>query len=450
MVATEIVILAGLLIFVSHLFAVLFEKKGIPDVLLLMILGIIMGPVLHLVDPNSLGVISNVFTTITLVIILFEGGLDLKIETVRSALKGTTLLTHISFFATTLVVGLIGWLLLKMEPIPAFCLGAILGGTSSAVVIPMVAQLKLQTDSKTILVLESALSDVLCIVFVLALVEAWGAEGINIGAIIGNILSSFILAALLGIAAALFWSLMLTRIRRLQNSMFITPAFLFVIYGIAELLGFSGAIAALAFGVSLANINKFNLKAIKRLSQQELQTFDENERKFFAEFGFILKTFFFLFIGLSIQFSNIWAIMLGFFITVIIYAIRIPVVRLSIDSPLPKEDLTIMATMVPKGLAAAVLASIPLQYGMPGSEMIRDITYAVILTSIVFTSIIIPAIKRFPSIINFYGALLVRRSNTVALRENGAPTTTPMNDRTAHHTDASNEPSGHSDPYERS
>ena len=39
-----------------------------------------------------------------------------------------------------------------------------LGGTSSAVVIPMVRQISMQEISRTYLVLESALSDVLCIV----------------------------------------------------------------------------------------------------------------------------------------------------------------------------------------------------------------------------------------------------------------------------------------------
>ena len=41
--AAQLVIFIGLLIFVSHLFAGIFEKKGIPDVLMLMIIGIIIG-----------------------------------------------------------------------------------------------------------------------------------------------------------------------------------------------------------------------------------------------------------------------------------------------------------------------------------------------------------------------------------------------------------------------
>jgi hypothetical protein len=45
--------------------------------------------------------------------------------------------------------------------------------------------------------------------------------------------------------------------------------------------------------------------------------------------------------------------------------------------------------MVPKGLAAAVLASIPLQQGIAGGKMIQDVTYAIVTFSILLTSILI-------------------------------------------------------------
>ena len=402
----QLVIFIGLLIFVSHLFSGIFERKGIPDVLMLMLIGIIIGPLLHLITPESFGIVTGIFTTITLVFILFQGGLDLRFETMRSSLRGMSLITSINFAATTLVVGLIAWLLIDLEPIPAFTLGAILGGTSSAVVIPLVKQLKLQESAKTILVLESALSDVLCIVFVLALIQAYTSDGIKIGTIIGNIISSFTLASLLGLVSAILWSVLLSRVRTINNSMFTTPAFVFVIYGIAESLRFSGAIAALAFGITLANIDRFRIRIVQKIVNRGLNTFNDTEKQFFSEIVFLLKTFFFVFIGISIQFTNGWALLFGFFITVVIYLLRIPVVKFSIYEPLPTIDLTIMSTMVPKGLAAAVLANLPVQYNLPGGEMIRDLTYSVILTSIILTSILIPVLGKVPSVSAFYGSII--------------------------------------------
>lgn len=417
MESAELVIFIGLLVFVSHLFTGLFEKKRIPDVLLLMIIGLIIGPILGLVNAESFGVVTDVFTTVTLVFILFHGGLDLRITAMRSAMKGTMALTLGNFFVTMVVIGLVGWLLVDIPPLSAFTLGAIVGGTSSAVVIPLVQLLQMQDSSKTILVLESALSDVLCIVFVLAFAQAHVSEELNVMQMIGSILSSFILAGIIGIASALLWSAMLAKVRTLKNSMFTTPAFVFVVYGVSELLGFSGAIAALAFGVSLANIDLFPMRYIRKIRREGLQTFNDVEKQFFSELVFLLKTFFFVFIGVSIRFSNVWTMVLGVLLTVIIYIIRIPIVKFSVRQPLPTLDLTVMAAMVPKGLAAAVLAAVPMHFGMPSGGLIRDVVYAVILTSIVLTSVLIPLLEKVPMVRAFYAVIFRRKSAFTAGRE---------------------------------
>jgi hypothetical protein len=53
--------------------------------------------------------------------------------------------------------------------------------------------------------------------------------------------------------------------------------------------------------------------------------------------------------------------------------------------------------MAPKGLAAAVLAAVPMEMGIPGGETIRDFAYFGVLVSIVATACLIP-LQRQPSI----------------------------------------------------
>lgn len=52
--------------------------------------------------------------------------------------------------------------------------------------------------------------------------------------------------------------------------------------------------------------------------------------------------------------------------------------------------------MAPKGLAAAVLASLPLQQGVPGGELIQNSTYAVVLFSVILTSLLVFLQDRTP------------------------------------------------------
>ena len=75
-----IVASVGLVVFLAHLFTGIFERTRIPDVILLLAIGVILGPITGLVLPSKLGNLGNVFATITLVIILFEGGTTLKVN----------------------------------------------------------------------------------------------------------------------------------------------------------------------------------------------------------------------------------------------------------------------------------------------------------------------------------------------------------------------------------
>lgn len=401
-----IIAFIGLLIFAAHLFTEIFSRKRIPDVLLLMVIGLILGPVFHLVKPEDLGSVASVFTTITLVIILFQSGTELNFGTIFSSIRGTMKLTLINFFITMIVVAMIG-LIIKINILASLMLGAILGGTSSAVVIPMVSQLKISKKGSTILILESAFSDVLCIVFAWAFMQAIQSGSMNVGRVLGNIASSFILATVIGIIAAILWSYVLERVRHVKNSILTTPAFVFIVYGFNEWLGFSGAIAALAFGIGMANIDTMYHRGfiIKGLFKNEPSELNATEKQLFSEVVFLLKTFFFVYIGVCIKIDQLLPILIGLAITIVLFVLRIFIVKISVRGEkdgMPLEDKRFMSGIVPKGLAAAVLATIPVQRGLESGEMIQNIVFAVILFSILFTSILVPVMEKNNAISRLY------------------------------------------------
>jgi NhaP-type Na+/H+ or K+/H+ antiporter len=397
------ILFVGALVFLAHLFTGLFSRTKIPDVLLLMAIGLALGPALGVVQPSDFGSVGSVFATITLIVILFQSGLDLRLTILLNAMRGAVMLTTVNFLVTMGVVGAVTQLLTGIGWTNGLILGAILGGTSSAVVIPMLEYLGMRKETKTALYLESALSDVLCIVVVIALIESQKLGGINVGLIGGKIISSFLLAALIGIVGAFGWSIILNKVRRLQNSIFTTPAFVFIIFGISEMLGFSGAIAALAFGITIGNIEFFKmpLPSLTRFVNIHPIALNDTEKLFFSEVVFLLKTFFFIYIGLSIHLTNAWYIYLGIVLTVIIFMLRIPVVWASLPRSTPKPDVSLAAVLVPKGLAAAVLASMPLQQGIAGGQLIESVTYSVVLFSIVLCSVMVFLLEK-TSLLRFY------------------------------------------------
>ncbi len=388
------IFLTGLITFLAILFASLFEKTRIPDVLLLMISGIILGPVFHIVSPVDFGKVGKVATTIALIVILFEGGVNLKMSELKESLDDTLGIMLSSFFVTGILVSVIVHYSTGIDWLSSLITGSILGGTSSAVVVPMIKSLNMTEKSYTILFLESAFTDVICIVVSFALFEAYSSGNLSVGKIIGKILATFAMAGLIGFLGATVWGVIIRKIRKIPNTMFSTLAFIFIIYGFAEFLGYSGAIASLSFGISLANLVKIPKDKMPfRIKGLRFSTVTKTERTFYSEVVFLLKTFFFVYLGLSMRLADAWIISIGFFITISILFGRLVVIRIFRASDIPWIDASYMSVMIPKGLAAAVLASIPVQYGIPGASIIRDLVYSVVFFSILLSAIFVPLIN---------------------------------------------------------
>ena len=400
----------GLLIFTAHLFSEIFSRKRIPDVLFLIIIGLLIGPVFHWISPESLGNAGSLFSGITLVTILFESGTQLRFAALKDSFGGALKLTALNFIFSAVAVWLVGWLVLKIDPVISMILGCVLGGTASAVVIPIVRQLRMSEKPAIMLILEAAIGNVFSIVLALALMQAIKSKHLEFGAILGNIFSSFILATVMGLIGAIFWALILDQIRNIKYSILTTPAFVFIIYGINEWMGFSGAIAALAFGIGLANIDTIYNAWLKKFIKKVPVNLNETERSLFSELVLLLKTFFFIYVGISIQLKQWQPIVIGLGISALLFIIRIPAVRFAISKKdnIPDKELAFMSALNPKGLTAAVLATQALIY-IPDLEVamfIRNIVFSVILFTIVINSILIPLIDRERGIYRFYGSML--------------------------------------------
>ena len=180
------------------------------------------------------------------------------------------------------------------------------------------------------LILEAAIGNVFSIVLALALMQAIKSRHVEFGAILGDIFSSFILATVMGLFGAIFWALILDQVRNIKYSILTTPAFVFIIYGINEWMGFSGAIAALAFGIGLANIDGIYNAWLKKFIKKVPVNLNETERSLFSELVLLLKTFFFIYVGISIQLNDWQPIIIGLGISVLLFIIRIPAVRFEI------------------------------------------------------------------------------------------------------------------------
>jgi len=384
-----IIAFVGIIIFLAHLFTGLFNRIMVPDVLFLIVLGIVLGPILGVLPPALFADIGPIFATITLIIILLECGFSLKLSTLRAAVPGAMALALVVFpLSMAMITGLALWLT-DLELLPALVLGAIIGSTSEAIVIPLVRQLKIAEESQVLLSVESTVTAVLSIIIALTLVDTYQLGQFQLLNVAGSLIASFLVAIGLGVASAFIWSLFLNRIRHVKNTMFTTAACVFVVFGLVELLGFNGPIAALAFGITLGNLKPMPFPFFKKGLRLESGGLTEIEKAFFGEIAFLLKTFFFIYLGISLEMISTDLMIMGAVFTVIIFILRLVAVRLTMGGAAPGKDASFIGVMAPRGLTSIVLAAIVFQQQLPGGELIKNLTYGVVLYSVVLTSLLV-------------------------------------------------------------
>ncbi len=340
-------------------------------------------------SPADFGKAGSLFATIALVVILFEGGTTLGMNVLGKSLASTGKLALGCFALTALISSLIGIYALGLSILPASLLGFTLGSTSPAVVIHMVKALGISEKPATVLMLESALTDVLSIIGVFALLQVQTQGLVGAGHLIGSVLSAMVFATVIGVLGGIGWLLVLGKIRDFPNTISSTLAFVFIVYGATEGLGFSGAIASLALGITLTNLEKFKLNRIPSIDRN-IVPLNEVDHIFYREAVFLLKTYFFVYLGISVHFGAVKIALAAAAIVLAGYAMRIVLIRFIFVNPeYSLRDTALTSMMAPKGLAAAVLAALPFHYGVAGGEVIREITYMVVLFSITFTALLV-------------------------------------------------------------
>jgi len=387
MAAVQILGLIGILLVIGFLADYLFRKTGIPDILILIALGFLIGPVLYIVNPSQLAPASQFIATLAIAIILFDGGLNLHPGTILRTAHRAMLLVFlgvgISMAATTaFAYYVLGWGFLN-----SLLLGAIVSGNSPSIVMPLVRRIKAPSEVSSLLNLESALNGALVIVIALVILEI-----MTIGTADGNAFTTaakamsikFFLGAALGIAAGIPWLWLLTRLKNETYDDILTLGILFVLYLAVESINGSGVIFALTFGLVLGN----GIRIPKLLTVRRTIETTEIMKKFHSQMSFFIKTFFFIYLGVIITFNQPVLIILSLILSFLLLFSRYFAVLLSCLGSKPLlANAGLLTTMLPRGLSAAVMAQIVLTSGIPDASVYPDIIVAIILITVIISAI---------------------------------------------------------------
>ena len=231
------------------------------------------------------------------------------------------------------------------------------------------------------------------------------AQEINIGLGVGNLVKTFSVGIVLGIALGFIWLFIMNRIRKEQFSYVLTLAVIFLVYSFTTLIvgeaeggEGAGAIACLMFGLVLGNGKK-----ILKMISYEGKSFEmgEETKHFHSLTSFVIRTFFFVYLGMIVSFQKVDYILIGIIVLLILLVARYIAIYISTyRCDFEKDDIQTMTVMMPRGLAAAILA---IKFGpqfvekyMPNYEgLFQDVAFVVILGTAIITTIGVSIISHF-------------------------------------------------------
>lgn len=388
-------LVGGLLVlaYVTNRFS---RRTRVPDVIVLLASGILLGPVLHWINADHFPELIRGVGTLALILILFAAGLELDL---RRALRQFTAGMTLAIFSYALTLGMVAWFCihaLGMPRMPAFLVAAALACMSSSIILPTLDQLDLGFDLKTTLVIEASFGDGLGAIGVGVLLGLATDGGVTLhrsgGAILGNVFVlfffRFILAFVVAIVAGFLWVKLLPRISDKQFWQVLTFAAVLIVYSVTHLIGGSDLFAVMVFGATLASLldpqnsmQRFGFEILSAGQSTQIHSFH-------SELAFLVRSFFFVLLGAMIQFEGLRRQLLSSVgILAVFLVARFIAVTLSrmVWRGTSYREREFATLLIPRGLITAVLALEVIQAHPTGLTYFPSLTFALIL----FTNILV-------------------------------------------------------------
>ena len=351
----------------------------LPSILLLLILGIVAGPLSGLVNTEQLfGNLLFPFVSLSVGIILFEGGLSLKFSEFRSVGKTIRNLISIGALITWIISTTAAYYLLNLEFKLALLFGAILIVTGPTVVLPLLRHVRPKGNLYSISKWEGIMIDpVGAIIAVLVFEEIIGGgfDRFTAASILG-LLKTVILGFGIGWVGA---QIMILFMRRhwipdyLHNSatiMMVVTTFI-----ISNLLQHeSGLLTVTIMGILLANQKKVSIKHIIE--------FKENLRV-------ILISTLFIVLAARLRMADLAELNMNtviFLIVLIFIARPLSVFISTIGQNLNFREKVFLSWLAPRGIVAAAVSSIfaidLAANGYSDAERLIPLTFFVIIATV--------------------------------------------------------------------
>jgi len=378
---------ASILLLLSVLASKASARLGVPALLLFLLIGMLAGSegpggiefdYTHLAQ--SLGVVALVF-------ILFAGGLDTEWASVRRVVWHGIALSTAGVVLTAIFVAWFAVRVFDFSLLEGLLLGSIVSSTDAAAVFAVLRSrnVNLKGSLKPLLEFESGSNDAMAVFLTTGLIGLLIHQVASLMDLVPMFALQMPLGALLGWAMGMGMVLVINRLQLEFDGLYpvLTVSLVLFTYGVAAAVGGNGFLAVYVAGLTLGN-NVFVHKA--------------SLRRFHDGLAWLMQIAMFLTLGLQVFPSRIIPIAgTGFLVALFLMLVARPLsvfLTLALSRMSLKEKVFISWVGL-RGAVPIILGTFPLLAGVPQADVIFNLVFFIVLTSVLFQGTTLPLLARW-------------------------------------------------------
>lgn len=384
-IAKHTLLVCGIILAVGAICGFLAQKIKIPDIVIFLVVGILLGPEMtDTIDVKADSVLNQIILIFGSCYILFDGGASLRLKVLKEVWITIVVIATAGVIITGGITAIAAYHVFGIPIIVALLLGSTIASTDPATLVPIFKQVRIKDRVSQTVMSESAFNDAMGAIITFAILAvAMGTSDFSFQKSVFSLLKESFLGILtggiLGYAAA--WLIAHEKYAFLaEYGPVVTLMAVIGSYLGADGLHASGFMAVFVFGIVLGNKDAFGF----RVENGE----DEKLEEYILTTSFIMRMFIFILLGSQVDFSLMSKYLTGgvAVITVFMLIARpLTVFLCALPDRRAKwsvNEMLFMCWTRETGVIPAALAGLLVGMKAPGAEMIASVTFIAIMMTI--------------------------------------------------------------------
>lgn len=382
----QLILLSSILILLGIFSSKLSARLGLPMLVMFLFIGMLAGEDgLGRITFDNVNV-SYAVGSLALALILFDGGLQTSVKSIKLVWKPAFTLATFGVLITAGITGLAAAYILGIPLLEGLLLGAIVGSTDAAAVFSLLrnAGIYLNERLQATLEIESATNDPMAIFLTVGLLQLLMNQQSSGSELILLFISQMGIGAIVGISVGWISIKIINKIKLLAAGLYpvLVAACGLFSFGVASNLDGSGFLSIFVTGVVIGN-HSF--------------VFQRNTFLFHDGLAWLSQIIMFVMLGLLVNPSSlleVWqeGLLIALVLTFIARPLAVvPVLKLF---RFTRNEITLISWVGLRGSVPIILAIFPFIYGLPGANLIFDVVFFVVLISATLQGSTLPYFAR--------------------------------------------------------